>query len=395
MKILLANFTKMVQDSGGTAKVNCAFANEMTSRGHTVAMVYSDNKEGDFFFPVQESVLRYNLRHYGGRHQRMTVPYIVWRELLRPFSHAFSNAVNDVFTERALLPNVQDILHSFSPDVILCFQPAAAKTYLLDLKVPIPVILMGHGDVADWFVNYPSKQVEAIGKADLCQVLMPSYAKVLQKNFPMLRTEVIGNVIPQYQEKADIASAKAKKRILFLGRLAKGQKRPHLLVEAFCRIARDFPDWDLELWGASDRKGYDRELDGIARQAGLSNRVRRMGVTQKVPDVLSTGDMAVFPSAAEGFSIAIGEAMRVGLPTVAYKSCPGMSELIEDNITGVLCDDGVDALAQAMARLMGDLDCRVRLGVAARKAMEAYAPEVIWEKWEKVLEETVERGTLR
>ena len=29
MKILLANFTKMVNDSGGLAKVNCAFANEM------------------------------------------------------------------------------------------------------------------------------------------------------------------------------------------------------------------------------------------------------------------------------------------------------------------------------------------------------------------------------
>ena len=42
LRILLANFTKMAGDTGGTAKVNCAFANEMQSRGHQVAMVCSD-----------------------------------------------------------------------------------------------------------------------------------------------------------------------------------------------------------------------------------------------------------------------------------------------------------------------------------------------------------------
>ena len=42
MRILLANFSKMVGDSGGLAKVNVAFANEMARRGHTVTTVYSD-----------------------------------------------------------------------------------------------------------------------------------------------------------------------------------------------------------------------------------------------------------------------------------------------------------------------------------------------------------------
>lgn len=52
MRILLANFTKMVQDSGGLAKVNCAFANAMVERGHEVATVYSDDREGEFFFQL-------------------------------------------------------------------------------------------------------------------------------------------------------------------------------------------------------------------------------------------------------------------------------------------------------------------------------------------------------
>lgn len=395
LRILLANFAKMVQDTGGLAKVHCAFANEMARRGHVVAMVYSDDREGDFFFPVRAEVLRYNLRHYGGHFNKMSMDYILRREFLRLFSHIRAGEVNDDFTKRVLLPHVRDILRVFRPDVILCFQPAAAKTYILDLAVSVPVILMSHGDVADWFVSYPPAQVEAIGRSDLCQVLMPSFARILSEKFPELPTAVIGNVVPQYEMQAKLTMPKQRRKVLYLGRLVRGQKRPHLLVQAFCRVARDFPDWDLELWGATDRKSYDRELDGIARLAGLSDRVKRMGLTEKVPEVLMTGDLFVFPSAAEGFGLAVAEAMRMGLPVVAYRSCPALNELIEANVTGLLSDDGVEALAKTMARLMADMDLRVRLGAEAREAMRNYAPEKIWEAWEVLLEDAVEKGTRR
>ena len=52
MKIMLANFTKMVNDTGGMAKVTVAFANEMVKRGHEVCLMHSDEKGGDFFFQI-------------------------------------------------------------------------------------------------------------------------------------------------------------------------------------------------------------------------------------------------------------------------------------------------------------------------------------------------------
>ena len=63
MNILLANFAKMVIDSGGLAKVTCAFAKEMYERGHQVTLVYADDKEGKFFFDVPAGVQCYNLHH--------------------------------------------------------------------------------------------------------------------------------------------------------------------------------------------------------------------------------------------------------------------------------------------------------------------------------------------
>ena len=62
MHILLANFTKMVNDSGGLAKVTCAFANEMFKRGHKVSLLYSDEKEGEFFYPINNNTGLYNLK---------------------------------------------------------------------------------------------------------------------------------------------------------------------------------------------------------------------------------------------------------------------------------------------------------------------------------------------
>ena len=61
MRILLANFSKMVGDTGGAAKVNVAFANEMVRRGHTVTTIYTDDREGTFFYPLDERVAAYNL----------------------------------------------------------------------------------------------------------------------------------------------------------------------------------------------------------------------------------------------------------------------------------------------------------------------------------------------
>ncbi len=46
MKILLAWMAKFVGDYGGTEKVCCHFAKEMTLRGHDVTIVYCTEKAG-------------------------------------------------------------------------------------------------------------------------------------------------------------------------------------------------------------------------------------------------------------------------------------------------------------------------------------------------------------
>lgn len=79
---MLTNFTKMVHDSGGLAKVTCDFANEMYLRGHDVTLVYSDVQEGDFFYSLDANIKRYDLRHFRGEIIRYPLYLKIKREML-------------------------------------------------------------------------------------------------------------------------------------------------------------------------------------------------------------------------------------------------------------------------------------------------------------------------
>lgn len=386
MNILLANLSKMVGHSGGAAKVTCNFANEMRRRGHQVSLVYSDVTTGDFFYPMDKEIPVYDIRHYKG--QSINYPWYLKlkRELYRTFDKQKARSVNDQFESSFLLDNLGDVLKSVKPDMIVSFQSAASKLLLCDLKTEIPVITMSHGDTADYFQTCPKEELPALEKSAVVQVLVPSFERPIKEHLPKVKTVVIGNAIPQYEEQADLSIEKDTYKIVFTGRLAKGHKRPHLLIEAFAGLAKDFPSWTVELWGAVDGKAYYKELQMMISKNKLENQVFLKGTTDDVKSVLKEGDIFAFPSAYEGFGMSLAEGMSMGLPAIGYKSCSAVNELITDDVDGYLCEDGVDDFRDKLRKLMSDRDLRVAMGKQACIAMKAYAPEKIWDTWENLLE---------
>ncbi|MGM9568778.1 MAG: glycosyltransferase [Phascolarctobacterium sp.] len=386
MKILMANFTKMVNDSGGLAKVTCAFSNEMIKRGHEVSLMYSDEKTGDFFFPVDERLKCYNLKQNAdGSIIKFPLYLKAYREILRAFDKRTARTVNSDFDEKHLLGNIKRYLEIIKPDIIITYQTAASKLLLCDLDIKIPVITMNHGDPEDYFHFYPVKELPSMEKSAICQVLIHSYERHITDRMPNVRTITIGNAIPQFDFSADLAAEKEQYKIIFVGRLAKAHKRPHLLIDAFSTLAAKYPNWIVELWGAVDSKTYYKELQMSIKSKNLSDRVFLKGSTNDVPSKLREADILAFPSAYEGFSLALGEGMSAGLPAVGYKNCPSVNEVIIDGENGFLCDDGAEAFAKALDKLMGDRSLRVRMGKAAKQSMAAYAPEKIWDQWEELI----------
>ncbi len=386
MKIMFVNLARMVEDTGGLAKVACALSNAMAERGHEVSLLHADERDGKFFFPIDERVEVYNIKlDNGGNFIKMPAYLRVIREIFRLYWRQPASEVNSWFNEKYLVGNIQHLYNMIKPDVIVVHQPASTKILALDIKVKEPIVTLSHGDPADYFVNYPKAELVALPKSTVCQVLMKSYEKVLRDRYPGIRVETIGNAVPQFSVSADLSQEKQTYKILFVGALNKGRKRPHLLVEAFATLAKKYPDWQVEIWGKEDNKIYKKFLLDKITELKLTDSVKVMGPTQNVPSVLQSGDIFVFTSASEGFGMSLAEAMSMGLPVIGYRSCEAVNELIKDGKNGFLVGDGVPPLAEAMDKLMGSRDLRVELGRNARKDMAEYAPEVIWNKWDSLL----------
>ena len=385
MNILLANFAKMVDDSGGLAKVAVNFANEMTKRGHNVTLIYSDEKTGKFFYPIDKNVTCYDLRHYNGKSIDFPLYMKIKRELLRTFSKIKARSVNNDFTKKYLLNNLKELLAKIQPEIIVSFQPAATKALLCDLKIKTPVITMSHGDPEDYFHTYPLEEIPAVEKSTINQVLMPSFEEHIKRHLPNAKTITIGNAIPQFDFSADLGADKEVYKIIFVGRLNKNHKRPHLLIEAFAEIADDYPNWIVELWGAVDNKAYYLELKNLVKIKGLQERVFFKGSTKDIPQELKQADIFAIPSAYEGFCLALGEGMCMGLPSVGFLGAPSVNEMIKNGENGLLADEGAKAFAVELEKLMDDKDLRIKMGLMAKKSMANFAPEKIWDKWESLL----------
>lgn len=172
-----------------------------------------------------------------------------------------------------------------------------------------------------------------------------------------------------------------------MGRLSKDHKRPHLLIEAFAGLADEFPNWNVELWGAEDGKAYYKELQLLIKKHHLENRVFLKGPTNDVSSVLQQGDIFAFPSAYEGFGLALGEAMSMGLPAVGYKSCSAVNELIKDGENGYLCEDRIEPLKIALQKIMKNQQIRMQMGKGAKISMEKYSSKAIRNEWNILLEQ--------
>jgi phosphatidylinositol alpha-1,6-mannosyltransferase len=74
----------------------------------------------------------------------------------------------------------------------------------------------------------------------------------------------------------------------------------------------------------------------------------------------------------EGFGISLAEASACGIPVIAGRS-GGIPAAVRDGETGLLVDaEGVDAVAEAIGRLLDDAGLRARLGAAGRRAVESH-----------------------
>lgn len=117
----------------------------------------------------------------------------------------------------------------------------------------------------------------------------------------------------------------ADKLVLAVGRLEVQKDYPNLL-EAFARVRRDGVDARLWIAGGGPLQAG---LTRAAADLGVLDRIDFLGVRPDVPALFDAADVFVLPSAWEGFSLVVGEAMACGKVVVAT-DCGAVRELLGD-----------------------------------------------------------------
>ena len=215
------------------------------------------------------------------------------------------------------------------------------------------------------------------------QVLLESYKEDVDKRLNPKHIVSIANPVKQYKDDEIVDLNDEKKCIIYIARIEKDIKRPHLLVEAFAKVAKDFPDWRVEIWGMRKYPDYDKEIEDFITAHELENQVKLMGYADNVEEIYRHADMQAFPSKGEGFSLALADAMSLGLPEIGFKDAYSVNEVIKDGHNGYLVK-GIDEFGKRLGELMADKELRIKLGKNAHEDMKAYAPENIIAKWNEL-----------
>lgn len=156
-------------------------------------------------------------------------------------------------------------------------------------------------------------------------------------------------------------------------------KRATDVVRVFARVAAELPA-RLVLVGDGPDLGHAIDL---ARELGVLDRVRLIGVVDDVAPYLRGADLLLLPSQNESFGLVAMEALAAGVPVIASR-VGGLPEVVQHGVSGYLFPPGdVEGMARQAAAVLRDRPLAERLGRAgAERVASRFPPERIIPRFE-------------
>jgi len=145
----------------------------------------------------------------------------------------------------------------------------------------------------------------------------------------------------------------------------------------------DRPAWDADLVAAGGGRGSER-WHMLISQAGLTNRVRMLGFTTRVNELLAAADLLVSPVRYEAYGLNVQEAICRGIPAMVSRKA-GVAERYPRTLSELIIPDPQDAEDLA-ARLL-----RWRSAIEQWKQhMKPFSSSLRARTWDDMAREIVE-----
>ncbi|RMD60599.1 MAG: glycosyltransferase [Alphaproteobacteria bacterium] len=253
----------------------------------------------------------------------------------------------DVFTR----PGLRRDIAAFRPDIVQTWMVRATR-----LCPPGPFVHVG------WLGGYYKPQ--RFAACDHVVGVTPDIARHMRDGgWPAARvhylpTLAVSKPAPPL-DRAEYATPSDAPLLLALGRLHV-KKAFDILLKALV----DVPGTWLWIAGEGELRA---ELENLARELGVAERVRFLGWRYDREALLASADVCVFPSRYEPFGTVTIEAWAAGTPLVAAASV-GPAGVIRDGEDALLVPvDDAPALAAAIRRVIEEPGLAERLVAAGRQ----------------------------
>ena len=349
--------------AGGAERVVTTLANHWSSCGQRVVIATFEPASAVPFYPLDAEV----------RLLRLDLP---------PVSQPKWRAIACTLRRIAAL---KEAIGAENPDVVISFltKMNVMATLAADgLGVPVVISERNNPYVQkfDWF--WDAARGFAFPKA-FAFVTMTEGAARFFPSRQRPRTRIIPNPVSIPPITRGMRHGRS---LTAVGRLT-AQKRFDRLIEAFARVADEFPDWSLVIWGEGELR---RDLETRIAKTGLGARITLPGLTEKPGGWIERADILALSSDYEGWPNVVIEALAGGVPVVAVDCEFGVKDILQDGELGLIAPrDDIAAFAGALARMMRDHELRRALSERGQEAAKQYAPGAIAAQWDALIGEAL------
>lgn len=279
---------------------------------------------------------------------------------------------------------LQTLLHQLKPDIIISSSFGPDFYFLPWLETHIPKIKEFHG--SRFFYRCPTASIKKRLLQHLNRLTEKKYdcLAVLNESEKTFYTNANIAVIPNPAEVTEGKSDCSSKKILAAGRISP-VKNFGDLIEAFARVSKDFPAWELHFFG-EDYLSTQQKLENQVLALGLSDQVKFKGTTADLKKEMQNYSIYAMTSETECFPMVLLEALSVGIPIVTYDSPTGPQHIVRNEEDSFLVPyKNLDIFTEKLRMLMSDENLRIKMGHAGRENMQRFQIKKVMHEWKNLL----------